>query len=158
MKWRLTFSGEKVDIDESTKTPWSFEHRPGGWILARRQSPQGGMEQVRLAYTEAKGKFGVQIQGFHRYGTLRAESEVHGGGATKATLEETLKAEFPGKVKRILVKEGETVEPGQKMILLEAMKMEFAVSAPLKIKIKKVLVQEGQVLQPGAIYFEADPV
>ena len=53
---------------------------------------------------------------------------------------------MPGKVVKINVKEGDEVNEGQIMIVVEAMKMENNIVASGKAKVKKILVAEGQMV------------
>ena len=53
---------------------------------------------------------------------------------------------MPGKVVKINVKEGEEVDEGTIMIVVEAMKMENNIVATAKAKVKKILVEEGQMV------------
>jgi acetyl/propionyl-CoA carboxylase alpha subunit len=68
----------------------------------------------------------------------------------------SLEAAMPGQVRDVLVKEGDTVEKGQTLALLEAMKMEIRVSAPEAGKIAKVLIATGQVVERGQRLFELE--
>ena len=45
-----------------------------------------------------------------------------------------------GKIRKILVKDGDQVEMGTPLVLVEAMKMEFSIKAPSKGTVKKILV------------------
>ncbi|MDW7668277.1 MAG: pyruvate carboxylase [Bacillota bacterium] len=53
-------------------------------------------------------------------------------------------ANISGKIVRILVKENEEVEENQPVAIIEAMKMETKILAPLKGKIKEIYIKEGQ--------------
>ena len=53
---------------------------------------------------------------------------------------------MPGKVVKINVKEGDEVNEGQIMIVVEAMKMENNIVASGKAKVKRILVVEGQMV------------
>ena len=53
---------------------------------------------------------------------------------------------MPGKVVKINVKEGEEVDEGTIMIVVEAMKMENNIVASGKAKVKKILVTENQMV------------
>ncbi len=56
---------------------------------------------------------------------------------------------MPGKILRILVKEGEQVKTGQGLLILEAMKMENEIPAPKDGVVKKILVKEGDTVNTG---------
>ena len=58
-------------------------------------------------------------------------------------------APMPGKVLRVLVREGEQVKTGQGLIILEAMKMENEIPAPKDGVIKKIHVKEGDTVDTG---------
>ncbi|ACJ16392.1 oxaloacetate decarboxylase, alpha subunit [Thermococcus onnurineus NA1] len=58
-------------------------------------------------------------------------------------------APMPGKILRILVKEGDQVKTGQGLLILEAMKMENEIPAPKDGTIKKILIKEGQTVDTG---------
>ena len=53
---------------------------------------------------------------------------------------------MPGKVVKINVKEGDTVNEGTIMMVVEAMKMENNIVASGQAKVKKILVAEGQMV------------
>jgi 3-methylcrotonyl-CoA carboxylase alpha subunit len=66
-------------------------------------------------------------------------------------------APMPGKVIQIYVTPGQAVERGAPLMVLEAMKMEHAISAPADGKIAQVLYAVGDLVEEGAelIAFEA---
>jgi biotin carboxyl carrier protein len=73
-----------------------------------------------------------------------------GGGSEQTALSAT----FPGRVVKLLVESKRWVEPGETLVVLEAMKMEFSFRAPEKIYIEEVLVKEGEVLEKGRPFFK----
>ena len=60
-----------------------------------------------------------------------------------------LLAPMPGKVVRIMVAEGDTVEKGQGVIVVEAMKMQNEIKSPKKGVVKKVAAKEGSTVNAG---------
>ncbi|MDR3345843.1 MAG: biotin/lipoyl-binding protein [Campylobacteraceae bacterium] len=60
-----------------------------------------------------------------------------------------VKAELPGNVSKIFVKEGDSVKDGQIIFLLEAMKMETEITAPKGGVISKIFVAQGQAVEGG---------
>ena len=62
---------------------------------------------------------------------------------------ELVTAALAGNIIKVLVKVGDTVEEGQIMLILEAMKMETEVSAPTHALISVVHVQEGDAVSVG---------
>lgn len=65
-------------------------------------------------------------------------------------------ANIPGNVYKILVKQGEKVEAGQPIAVLEAMKMETNVLAPLAGTVAKIHVKEGQRVVSGELIAELE--
>lgn len=63
--------------------------------------------------------------------------------------EVTIKSPMPGLVKAVLVAEGDTVTSGQRLLVLEAMKMENDITSQRDGKIKAVHVQAGAVVEGG---------
>ena len=60
-------------------------------------------------------------------------------------------ASIPGAVAGINVKVGDTVEEGQTVITIEAMKMETATSARMAGTVKEILVEEGDTVKGGQL-------
>jgi biotin carboxyl carrier protein len=58
---------------------------------------------------------------------------------------------MPGKVIAVLVGEGDRVEKGQGLVIVEAMKMENEVRSPISGEVKEVRVKAGEALEVGNI-------
>ena len=89
---------------------------------------------------------GVQYQLEKSSGRRRASSS---GGAIG-----DLKSEMPGQVIDVRVAEGDSVEAGQVLVVLEAMKMEIRVTAPYDGTVAKLLVAKGDVIDRGQLLAE----
>ncbi len=62
-----------------------------------------------------------------------------------------LKAPMPGLVVEVAVEEGQEVKQGEKLIVLEAMKMENILKAPNDVIIKKVSVKKGSTVEKNEV-------
>jgi biotin carboxyl carrier protein len=62
-----------------------------------------------------------------------------------------LTAPMPGKVVRLLLSEGASVEAGAGVLVVEAMKMQNEVKSPKKGTIRKILVREGAAVNAGDV-------
>jgi biotin carboxyl carrier protein len=62
-----------------------------------------------------------------------------------------LTAPMPGKVIRVLVREGDAVSPGSGVAVVEAMKMQNEIKSPKKGTIQKILVSEGAAVNAGDV-------
>jgi biotin carboxyl carrier protein len=76
---------------------------------------------------------------------------------TRGLAASTIVAPMPGKVLKVLVKDGDLVEAGQPLVVIEAMKMETALAAESAALVKRVLVAEGQTVDHGAVLIELSP-
>lgn len=65
-----------------------------------------------------------------------------------------LRAPMPAQVRSIETLEGDQVERGQTLLLLEAMKMEIRIKSPRAGLVKKVLVERGQTVDRDQILIE----
>ncbi|NSW44816.1 MAG: acetyl-CoA carboxylase biotin carboxyl carrier protein subunit [Bacteroidales bacterium] len=63
---------------------------------------------------------------------------------------------IPGVVGKIFVTEGDKVNEGDKLIILEAMKMKNIITVPYSGYIKKINVKEGDCIPKGHIIAELD--
>lgn len=159
-------SGKKFELaQEKTAdgvriSEWRFEQRAGGWIVAERDVIQisGAMviERRRFFAHEFRGRLAVNLDGVSLTGDVSKTSR--GGAAGSAGSDADLVAQFPGKVRKILVNVGDTVEEGKPLLLVEAMKMEFAVKAPYPGTVKKINVTEGQQLTPGVRFLDLEAI
>ncbi len=60
-------------------------------------------------------------------------------------------APMPGKVIRVLVKDGDTVKAGQGLVVIEAMKMQNEIRSPKNGKVESLLATEGQTVNVGEV-------
>jgi len=61
---------------------------------------------------------------------------------------------MPGNVVDVLVKEGDSVQAGQGILVTEAMKMENEIQANIAGTVANVYVQKGDRVTPGEILVE----
>jgi acetyl-CoA/propionyl-CoA carboxylase biotin carboxyl carrier protein len=64
---------------------------------------------------------------------------------------EVVKTPMQGTIVKVLVKDGDTVSPGQTIVVLEAMKMENHVTAHQAGTISGITVTEGQAVPTGTV-------
>lgn len=62
-----------------------------------------------------------------------------------------LTAPMPGKIVRVLLSQGDQVDPGAGVLVMEAMKMQNEIKSPKKGKIQKILVSEGATVNAGDV-------
>jgi biotin carboxyl carrier protein len=78
-------------------------------------------------------------------GRRRGKTTHHADG------EQRIVAPMPGRIVRVLVKVGDTVELRQPVVVIEAMKMENELRAPKAGTIKEVAVEPGAPVEAGRL-------
>lgn len=78
------------------------------------------------------------------------------GASRKAGQREAIKAPMPGKVIRILVSEGDPVEAGQGLIVVEAMKMQNEMKAPRAGRVAGIAVRESDAVSAGLVLLQIE--
>ncbi|MDX6359720.1 MAG: methylmalonyl-CoA carboxyltransferase subunit [Nocardioidaceae bacterium] len=73
----------------------------------------------------------------------------NGGGTGNA-----VQAPLAGTVARVLVEEGQSIEAGDVVVILEAMKMETEITAPRSGTVSSVLVKAGDAVSGGQALVE----
>jgi len=64
-----------------------------------------------------------------------------------------LTALMPGRVVKLMAREGDTVKKGQSLLILEAMKMEHTIVSPRDGVIERVAFTENQLVPADAVLF-----
>lgn len=81
----------------------------------------------------------IELGGGRRAG--QAKSKAHPGIIT---------APMPGKITRVAVKKGEKVSPGQTLLVMEAMKMEYTLEADIAGQVSELNAETGNQVNLGA--------
>lgn len=84
---------------------------------------------------------------------IRAQDRAAGGGQQGGLV----KSPMNGVVVKVEVESGQTIEAGQVVLVLEAMKMENEVSASLSGRLVRMEVKAGQVVTANQVLFEVQP-
>ena len=77
------------------------------------------------------------------------------GSAINKAIKE-IKAPMPGLVLEIAIVDGQDVNEGDKILILEAMKMENCIMIHTNARIKKVIVAAGQAVEKGQVLVELE--
>lgn len=103
------------------------------------------MEEALMVLVDGQ-PFRVEIQD-DRERRLRAAA---GKGEVRAG-KRVVTAPMPGKVVKLLVRPGDAVQPGNGIIVVEAMKMENELKAPVAGTVKEIRVEEGKAVSGGEV-------
>ncbi len=105
-------------------------------------------------------KFNISVEGF-TFETLvmttlqeRATKVIEQTSSVHKVKE--IKAPMPGMILKFKKKDGDKVELGESVLILEAMKMENDIKAPSEGVIKNIFVSEGSAVEKGAKLFSIE--
>jgi biotin carboxyl carrier protein len=143
MKWQILVDGHSVEIDPQ-RLESAIEVEPGVYsILLEGRSFEVRAFRARDGLSvEAGGRhFTVEIRD-PRDANRRARAAVGSG-------RQSVSAPMPGKVVRLLVREGDAVEPGQGLVVVEAMKMQNEMKASRAGRVAEVRVRDGETVGAG---------
>jgi len=125
-------------------------HRDGPRLLIEIIRPDGTTQRVRLAGARQGGRRQLWVDGR----TLSAERARPSSGGAAA--QGSLVSAIPAVVSQILVAVGDQVAAGDKLILLESMKMVIPIQAPHAGRVTRVLCEPGESVPAGVALVEIE--
>jgi biotin carboxyl carrier protein len=131
--------GNLIEADVSEISPGTYSFLIGGRSIEARVEPQGSSLRIAAAGRE----FSASVSDPRRY--------RKSGGGRLAEGRQNVIAPMPGKVIRMLIKNGDAVAAGQGIVVVEAMKMQNEVKSPKAGRVEKLIVAEGQAVNAGDI-------
>jgi len=137
--WSCRLDGRDLEVDAALVRPDVLSLRIGNLAYEIKAGRVAG----DLHLWVGSAQFAVEIRDPR---SLRGRA--HAGdnhGPRKIT------APMPGKVVRLLVREGDTVEPGAGLAVVEAMKMQNEIKSPKKGIVRKILVNQGAAVNAGDV-------
>ena len=105
-------------------------------------------QQYRLTVLQAADSFEV-FMGAERW-SLSLHDELAHAADDATEVGGRLTAPMPGKVIAVMVQEGQTVEAGQPLLVMEAMKMEHTLTAPQAGRVQTLFYGPGDQVADGA--------
>jgi 3-methylcrotonyl-CoA carboxylase alpha subunit len=126
----------------------------GRWQLS---GDLDGELQAKRVDGHVTGSFnGTALHDAHvAFATIAPPSASSNGKATAAGAGDgRITAPMPGKIVKIAVKPGESVDAHTLLVVLEAMKMEHRIEASAAASVENVLVAEGDIVTGGAVLVE----
>jgi len=125
-EFKITVHGETYDIHVTGVSPSGESERRFYMTV------DGEPEEITLEST----------------GAAESANETKPGRRPRATAPGHVTATMPGNVVEVLVEEGQSVKAGDPVLVIEAMKMETEIKAPVSGKIASVLVKKGDRITP----------
>lgn len=96
----------------------------------------------------------LALAGGNRAGATKAKPRRRGGGTKVTAGGDAVTAPMQGTVVKVAVTEGQQVEAGELVVVLEAMKMENPVTAHKSGTVKDLSIEVGQSVNQGAVLLE----
>jgi biotin carboxyl carrier protein len=136
--WTVHLDGRAVDAVEIS--PGIYSILLGGRSYEVRVAPAAGGPGLRIQ--AGVEEFSAQVFDPRAWRGRRS-------GALEVEGRQQVSAPMPGKVVRVLVRQGDRVEAGQGLLVVEAMKMQNEVRSPKTGVVERLLVAEGQAVNAG---------
>ena len=145
MKWEVLVNGRSVELDPDQLPPveqietgvYSVLHNGKSFEVRIISAPAGWTVQV------SGRQFSVEVRNPRDAGS-RSRGALAGG-------RQNLTAPMPGKVIRVLVREGDAVDAGQGVIVVEAMKMQNEMKAGHAGRVIQVRARDGDTVGAGDV-------
>jgi biotin carboxyl carrier protein len=140
-RWKITLDGQPIAADAVEIAPNTLSLLLEGRSYEIRVTPspdgilklQTGLQEFTAEVVDPRAWRG------RRHSALEAEGR------------QQVLAPMPGKVVRVLVQAGDTVETGQGLLVVEAMKMQNEIRSPKGGTVERLNVKEGQPVNAGEV-------
>ena len=127
-------------------------------LSEKRKVTVNGVEyEVEIQFDDGKwevtidGKlYEVEIDQGSRRGRRQKRDSNRGGGSSSGLISSAI----PGKIVSVLVSEGDKVDSGSVVIVLEAMKMQNEIKAGIDGKVEKIMCKPGERIEANVPLME----
>jgi biotin carboxyl carrier protein len=150
----MVWDGEEIPLDICRVERSSYS------IIMEGKSVGVNTDRIRNADPDLHGFRATTFDGAYEF-TLQDPRKAllaEAMARSKRSEGNLIRALMPGKVLKMLVHEGETVEEGQPLLILEAMKMQNEYTAPTTARVARIHVEEGVNLEINAPMVTLEPV
>jgi biotin carboxyl carrier protein len=164
VKYHVTLDGELRQIDvQADEDGWRVSVDGGPAFVV--SGGQIGAAEWRLSWAGKSHRLGLAVHdeqvaavvgGFPVHGTVVDPREAAldlMDGASKGDVV----TQMPGVVVRVVVAEGDDVQEGDVLLIVEAMKMENEFRAPVTGRVTHIAVEAGQALEAGSHMLTVEP-
>jgi len=115
-------------------------------------------KNMKAYVTESDDSIYVHINGnIIRLGKPGSAEGGFGGAGGEFGARDEICTPMPGKVVKILVNEGDRVETGQSLVIVESMKMENEIKSPTAGEVVSVNFSNGDLVEPGQTIIKLNP-
>ncbi len=137
--YRLMINGRELNLDARavSDTTLSLLNGEQAYNVESESSPEGGENILVRGHL-----INVEVLDLRSMRLRKAQIEAHGPEGPM-----TLRAPMPGKVVGVLAENGQEVEEGEGLVIIEAMKMENELRAPRSGIVQGLKVKEGDTVE-----------
>ncbi|HEY1097560.1 MAG TPA: acetyl-CoA carboxylase biotin carboxyl carrier protein subunit [Myxococcota bacterium] len=147
-RYHMTLDGRSFDID-ARRMPSQIVS-----MLMDNKSYDVDLERIARRSDTLDGRVHVRVRGrvlrFEMLDERRLKMKEAQGFRMDVGGVASIDSPMPGKVIKLLAKEGDEVKQGQGVVVVEAMKMENELKAPKAGVVKEIKVKEGDAVEAGA--------
>lgn len=86
-----------------------------------------------------------------------ADNSNYAGAGGEFGVKDEVSTPMPGKVVKVLVKQGDKVSAGQSLVIVESMKMENEIKSPADGEVSAVNFKDGDLVEPGQPIIKLNP-
>ena len=137
---RVTVDEREYLIDVTTPAPGFYSLLVDGKVYSAFVSLRRGRREVQV------GDWSTSVD----IGPAQSQRPAARSAATVSGRQE-ITAPMSGRVIRVLVQEGQTVQDGDSLVIIEAMKMETEICSVARGQIKAIQVQPGMAVEAGQL-------
>ena len=150
---------ELVHLDGTTTLVWEGQSHPvdiqemeqGCYsIIMDGRSVEVRLDPARSADPETHAFRAMLYDGAYEFGLVDPRRALLGASGAAGASGGVLSSPMPGKVVKLLVAQGEAVQEGQTLVVMEAMKMQNELKSKLTGTVATIHVQEGATVETGA--------
>lgn len=139
-------SGDQVAVDGKPIQASLIALNNGGLVMLRRDN------RARELHVQSQGNraYSFMVNGHQ----LMAQVDKGNGKTRKRTdpaAAGAINAPMPGMVVNVLVKEGQRVDSGEPLVILESMKMQMQLRSPFTGQVSKVAVNNRSQVEKGTL-------
>ncbi|TMW68244.1 hypothetical protein Poli38472_005712 [Pythium oligandrum] len=172
-RFKLSHEDEHVSVSakcfeqDSYEVTLTSEAGESVTVQARGEIDSNGDFEIRVENRKFLGTAVVHKEDLHIFcddGTQRYEYKFHvplpslesADGAAGGSAHSKIMTPMPGKIIKVLVKNGDSIKADQPLLIMEAMKMEHVIRATKDGKVEEVFCDVGDFVGDGHVLIELD--
>jgi len=159
MAMEIRWEDKIIKVSSKAQLIWEWTRLSEGTFSVKIENKSYKVEAIDGP--DSSGNMTIRVEGVERQVKILDERALlldkMGMSSVDTGADLTLYAPMPGKVLSVKVEPGQTVEPGDALLVLEAMKMENVIKSAIGGVVEDVLAKAGMVVEKGELLvaFEA---